>query len=66
MKLSLQVINLFEHLATNIHSNVVIDELIANQSDEVKEILSSKSSENLKKQFSKTGYFADSVKVTEI
>jgi hypothetical protein len=66
MKLSTQAINFFEHLATHAHHKVETDELLAKQSPEIKEIYSSKSSEFVKNQFNTTGYFADSIKVTEI
>ncbi len=66
MKLSVQVIHFFEHLAANAHHQVPIDELLANQSDEIKKIFSSSNSENLKNQFSNSGYLADSIKVTDL
>lgn len=66
MKLALEAIKFFEKLATNAHHQIPIEELIAQQSPEIKEIFLSKSSEVLRKQFSITGYFADSIKVTEI
>jgi hypothetical protein len=66
MKLSEQAINFFEHLATNAHHQIAIDELLANQSSKIKEIYLANSSEFLKNQFSTTGYLADSIKVTEI
>lgn len=66
MKLSTQVINVFEKLATNTHHNVDKNALIENQPQAVKEILSLKESTDVRDQFSKTGYFSDSVKVTEI
>ena len=66
MKLSTQAINLFEQLATNAHHKVDISKLMANQTLELQEIYSSKSSEYFRKQFSDSSYFADSIKVTEI
>ncbi len=65
MKLSQEAINLFEYLATNAHHQIAIDELIANQSAELNKIYSSKDSDSMKNYFSSTGYFADSIKVTE-
>ncbi len=66
MKASKEAVNFFEHLATNTHHQVAMDELLAKQSPEIKEIYSSKSSEFVKNHFNATGYFADSIKVTEI
>jgi len=65
MKLSQEAINFFEHLATNAHHQIVMDELIANQSSEFKEIYSSKNSESVRNQFNSIGYLADTTKVTE-
>ena len=65
MKLSEQAINFFESLATKAHHQIVIDELLAGQSSEIKEIYHSNNSEFVKTKFNAEGYFADSVKVTE-
>jgi hypothetical protein len=66
MNLSTKAINLFEELATNAHHKITTDKLLANQPAEIKEIYLSNNSEHVKNHFSTTGYFADSIKVTEI
>jgi len=66
MNLSTQAINFFKELATNAHHKVTANKLLANHSAKLKELYLSNSSEYVKNYFSTTGYFADSIKVTEI